>query len=259
MKHEQHHGPLEPQDVEELLPWYVTGRVSREEARGIEAALKTMPDLAGKLAQVQREREAVARASETVESAPPETLQRLLQQVETTRQWRVPKIESHSEAGGWLRAAMGRNAVWQTALAAACVAIVALGVQLYNVPSEAELKLARDRSASEAAVQMAAGTSASDAELKMAAGRSASEVGFAVAGSINGAPGTTLLVTFQPGATAGDIGTLLTRMGARIVDGPKPGGAYVVALPSTSEAEVQAATASLLARKDLVAGVLSGQ
>lgn len=62
MKQEQHHGPLEPQDVEELLPWYVTGRVSREEARGIEAALKTMPDLAGKLAQVQREREAVSRA-----------------------------------------------------------------------------------------------------------------------------------------------------------------------------------------------------
>ena len=52
MKHEQHHGPLEPQDVEELLPWYVTGRVSREEARGIEAAMKTMPDLADKLAQV---------------------------------------------------------------------------------------------------------------------------------------------------------------------------------------------------------------
>jgi len=125
MKHEQQHGPLEPQDVEELLPWYVTGRVSREEARGIEAALKTMPDLADKLAQVQRERDAVARASETVEPAPPETLQRLLQQVETTRQWRVPKIESHSEAGGWLRAAMGRNAVWQTALAVACVAIVA--------------------------------------------------------------------------------------------------------------------------------------
>src|SRR6185295_14355464 len=68
MKHEQHHGPLEPQDVEELLPWYVTGRVSREEARGIEAA-------------------------------------------------------------------MGQNAVWQTALAAACVAIVALGVQLYNAPA----------------------------------------------------------------------------------------------------------------------------
>ena len=142
MKHEQHHGPLEPQDVEELLPWYVTGRVSREEARGIEAALKTMPDLAGKLAQVQREREAVSRASEAVESAPPETLQRLLQQVETTRQWRVPRIESHSEAGGWLKAAMGRNAVWQTALAAACVAIVALGVQLYNVPAGDQFNVA---------------------------------------------------------------------------------------------------------------------
>jgi len=220
MKHEQHHGPLEPQDVEELLPWYVTGRVSREEARGIEAALKTMPDLAGKLAQVQREREAVSRASETVEPAPPETLQHLLQQVETTRQWRVPKIESHGEAGGWLKAAMGRNAVWQTALAAACVAIVALGVQLYNVPTGDQ---------------------------------------FNVAGNINGAGGATLVVTFQPGATAGDIGTLLTSLNAKIIDGPKPGGAYTVALPSNQTSDVEAATASLLARKDLVAGVLPGQ
>src|ERR687887_1538062 len=102
MRQEHPHGPLEPQDVEELLPWYVTGRVSREEARGIEAALKTMPDLADKLAQVQREREAVARAAEAVEPAPPETLQRLLQQVETTRQRRLPRVESQSEAGNWL-------------------------------------------------------------------------------------------------------------------------------------------------------------
>jgi hypothetical protein len=185
MKQEQHHGPL-----------------------------------AGKLAQVQREREAVARASETAESAPPETLQRLLQQVETTRQWRVPKIESHSEAGGWLRAAVGRPAVWQTALAAACVAIVALGVQLYNVPAGDQ---------------------------------------FNVAGNINGSRGATLLVTFQPGATAGDIGTLLTDLNAKIVDGPKPGGAYVVELPSNQASDVEAATSSLLARKDLIAGVLSGQ
>jgi anti-sigma-K factor RskA len=220
MKHEQHHGPLEPQDVEELLPWYVTGRVSREEARGIEAALKTMPDLAGKLAQVQREREAVSRASEAVEPAPPETLQRLLQQVETTRQWRVPKIENHSEAGGWLRAAMGRNVVWQAAFAAACVAIVALGVQVYNPPAPGE---------------------------------------YGLAGDINGAGGATLLVTFQPGATAGDIGTLLTDLGATIVDGPKPGGAYLVKLSSNQTGDVEAATSNLLARKDLVAGVMAGQ
>jgi anti-sigma-K factor RskA len=221
MKHEQHQGPLEPQDVEELLPWYVTGRVSREEARGIEAALKTMPDLAGKLAQVQREREAVARASETVEPAPPETLQRLLQQVETTRQWRVPKIETHGEAGGWLRAAMGRNAVWQTALAVACVAIVALGVQVYNPPAPSEYGLASE-----------------------------------INGGVRGA---SLVVTFQPGAAVGDIASLLTGLGARIVDGPKPGGAYVVELSSAQTNDVDAATAGLLARKDLVAGVFPQQ
>src|SRR5919109_4949747 len=104
MRNEQHpHGPLEPQDVEELLPWYVTGRVSREEARGIEAALKTMPDLADKLAQVQREREGVARAAEAIEPAPPETLQRLLQQVETTRQWRGLRGGGGGGAGGWVK------------------------------------------------------------------------------------------------------------------------------------------------------------
>jgi anti-sigma-K factor RskA len=133
------HGPLEPQDVEELLPWYVTGRVSREEARGIEAALKTMPDLADKLAQVQREREAVARASEAAEPVPPETLQRLLQQVETTRQRRVPRIEGQGEARTWLRGALRHNAFWQAAFAVACALVVALGVRLYNPPDDLDL------------------------------------------------------------------------------------------------------------------------
>jgi len=219
MRHEQHHGPLEPQDVEELLPWYVTGRVSREEARGIEAALKTMPDLADKLAQVQRERDAVARAAEAVEPAPPETLQRLLQQVETTRQWRVPRIENQGE-GGWLKGALGHNAVWQTAFAAACVAIVALGVRLYNPPEAGE---------------------------------------FGVAGNINHAPGATLLVTFQPAATAADIAALLTGLDAVIVDGPKPGGTYVVQIPAGQASDIDAATTALSSRKDLVLTVLPGQ
>jgi anti-sigma-K factor RskA len=140
MRHDnQPHGPLEPQDVEELLPWYVTGRVSREEARGIETALKTMPDLADKLAQVQREREAVARASEVVEPVPPDTLQRLLQQVEATRQWRVPRIEGQGEARTWLRGALHHNAFWQAAFAVACALVVALGVRLYNPPDDSGL------------------------------------------------------------------------------------------------------------------------
>lgn len=186
---QQHNGPLEPQDVEELLPWYVTGRVSREEAKGIEAALKTMPDLADKLAQVQREREAVARAAEAVETAPPEGLQRLLQQVDATRQWRVPRIDHRAEGGGWLRATLSRSAVWQGAFAVACVAIVALGVRLYDPPSPAALS---------------------------------------VTTSIGGTEAATLLVTFQPTAAAGDIAALLTGLKATIVSGPGPDGAYLV-------------------------------
>ncbi len=220
MRHEQQqHGPLEPQDVEELLPWYVTGRVSREEARGIEAALKTMPDLADKLAQVQREREAVARAAEAVEPAPPETLQRLLQQVETTRQWRVPRIENQ-DGGGWLKGALGRNAVWQVAFATACVAIVALGIRLYNPTAPGE---------------------------------------YGVANSINQVQGATLLVTFQPAATAGDIASLLTGLNGTIVDGPKPGGTYVVQIPANQPGDVDAATTALMSHKDMVLSVQPGR
>jgi anti-sigma-K factor RskA len=220
MRNEQQpHGPLEPQDVEELLPWYVTGRVSREEARGIEAALKTMPDLADKLAQVQRERDAVARATETIEPAPPETLQRLLQQVETTRQWRVPRIENQ-EAGNWLKGALGHNAVWQTAFAAACVAIVAMGIRLYDPAAPGE---------------------------------------FGVAGDINHASGATLLVTFQPAASASAISALLTEMNAAIIDGPKPGGAYIVQIPTGQATEVEAAATALKSHEDLVLDVLPGQ
>jgi anti-sigma-K factor RskA len=212
MRNEQHpQGPLEPQDVEELLPWYVTGRVSREEARGIEAALKTMPDLTDKLAQVQREREAVARAAEAVEPAPPETLQRLLQQVETTRQSRVPRIHVQGDAGGWVKGALARNVVWQAAFAIACVVVVALGVQLYN-PSN----------------------------------------GGGIATNINDSGGATLLVTFQPAASAADIAGLLTGLNAKVVDGPRANGLYVVHVPAAQASDVDAAMSALLAHKDLV-------
>lgn len=198
MRHENHpHGPLEPQDVEELLPWYVTGRVSREEARGIEAALKTMPDLADKLAQVQREREAVARASEAVEPVPPETLQRLLQQVETTRQWRVPRIEGQGEARTWLRSALRHNAFWQAAFAAACVVVVALGVRLYDPPDNLDLA----GSISEA--------SGATVTVRFQPAAAAADIASLLAGlnaSIVGGPGTDgAYLVRVPAAQAGDI------------------------------------------------------
>lgn len=216
----QPHGPLEPQDVEELLPWYVTGRVTREEARGVEAALKTMPDLAAKLAAVQRERDAVARGSEAVEPPPPENLQRLLRQVEKTRQARVPKMEAAASGADWLNAVFGRRIVWQAAFAAACVVIAVMGIRLYDPATPAA---------------------------------------FGTAASINGAEtGADLVVTFQPTATTADISALLVTLDAVIVDGPKPGSAYVLRLPSADPADVAAAMERLLERRNLVQSVLRG-
>ncbi len=216
----QPHAPLDPQDVEELLPWYVTGRVTREEARGIEAALKTMPDLAQKLAAVQREREAIARGSEAVEPPPPDNLQRLLQQVETTRQLRMPKVEAAASGSDWVSAVFGRRIVWQVAFAAACVAIALMGIRIYDP---------------------------------------ATSPGFGTAAGINGAEaGATLVVTFQPAATNADISSLLAALDMAVVDGPKPGNAYVLRLPSAAPEDISTAMERLLERKDLVQTVLRG-
>ncbi len=220
----QPQGPVEPQDVEELLPWYATGRISREEARGVEAALSTMPDLAQKLALVQREREAVTLGSEAVPPPPPENLQRLLRQVETTRQARTPKIEKAAKDGDWIGAFFARRQVWQIAFAVACVALVAMGTQLYRPD----------------------GIPGTGTTLDTTTGMT----GIAAASQ--------LVVVFQPGATSSEIGALLTSLDAVIVDGPRPGSAFVVQLPSTDPDAVSAAMAEMLARKDLVQSVLRG-
>jgi hypothetical protein len=220
----QPQGPVEPQDVEELLPWYATGRISREDARGVEAALSTMPDLAQKLALVQRERDAIALGSEAVPPPPPQNLQRLLQQVETTRQVRAPKVDQPAKEGDWIGAFFARRQVWQGAFAAACVALVVMGTQLY-APGEG------------------AGTGTT----------------FGTQTGLTGIDAAAqLTVVFQPAATSGDIGALLSSLGAVIVDGPKPGNAFVVQLPNADSDAVSAAMAELLARKDLVQSVLRG-
>lgn len=213
----QPHGPLEPQDIEELLPWYVTGRVSREEARGIEAALKTMPDLAQKLAAVQREREAVARGSEAVDPPPAENLQRLLRQVETTRQVRAPRGDT---AAGGLRGLLARAPIWQAAFGLACAAIVLLALQFADpVPTD---------------------------QLGATAGIQATE------------SGALLLVTFQPEAPSRAVSTLISDLGATVVEGPRPGGVYVLRLPSADPQDVAEAMERLLTRKELVQSVLRG-
>lgn len=220
----QPQGPVEPQDVEELLPWYATGRISREEARGVEAALNTMPDLAQKLAQVQRERDAIALGSEAVAPPPPENLQRLLQQVEATRQVRTPKIDKAAKEGDWIGAFFARRQVWQIAFAAACVALVAMGTQLLR-PGDIP------------------GTGTT---LEATTGMTGIEAG------------SRLVVVFQPTATSGDIGALLSSLDAVIVDGPRPGNAFVVQLPNADSDAVSKAMAEMLAKKDLVQSVQRG-
>jgi hypothetical protein len=76
--------------------------------------------------------------------------------------------------------------------------------------------------------------------------------------NINPPGGATLLVTFQPTATAADIAGLLTGLHANVVEGPRTDGIYVVHVPAPQSSDVDAAISALLSRKDLVKAVQPG-
>lgn len=54
--------------------------------------------------------------------------------------------------------------------------------------------------------------------------------------SINGAPAASLRARFKPEATAREIASTLSNVGARIADGPGQGGFYVLSVPAGSRA-----------------------
>src|SRR5262245_29534379 len=61
---------MEREEIEMLLPWYVTGRLDPGEAAKVDAYLAAHPDVAGQLQLVRSEREETAAANEAVGTPP---------------------------------------------------------------------------------------------------------------------------------------------------------------------------------------------
>lgn len=217
--------PMSEQDAEALLPWYANGRASHAEARAIEAALKTSSALRAQLEAVRRERAATIESTETAGEARPENLQRLLRQLDATRQFSPARTE---EPGLLHRLWSGVGAtrpVLQFTLAAACLAVVVEGVALYRMAGDGG-----------AIYSTASGPPES--------------------GPLQTATGPRLIVIFQPAATIAAIQGALGDIGASVVEGPMPDGGYVIALPEGADSAV--AIGKLQSRSDLVASAIKG-
>lgn len=217
--HKDDKRPLSLEDAQELLPWYLIGKLGRAESDAIDDMLKGSADLRDQLQTARSQQTAVMESNDNVGGPSAGNLTKLLQQIETTKQRRyvVANEPGFFERllGSW---AAPRPAL-QFAFVAACALIIAQGVFLFQLGGFS----------------------------------SKPEGGYATAsdGAQSVAPAASLIVSFRPDVTAQQLSQMLGEIGATVIDGPKPGQSFVLGL--ADDAAADAAIAKLQSRPDLVA------
>jgi hypothetical protein len=209
--------PLNLEAAQELLPWYLTGKLSRAESESLERMLKGSADLREQLDSVRAQRRAVVDSSDALGGPTSGNLSKLLQQIETTKQRRyVAETNPENRVRWWFTS----RPVLQFALIAACALVVAQAALLYHLGALPFLS----------------------------SGNSYNTAGDATALPI---PAASLIVSFRPDVTAAQLTQMLGEINATVIDGPKPGLTFVLGL--ADDASADAAIAKLQSRPDLVA------
>lgn len=182
------------EEIETLLPWYVTGRLCDTERKRVEHYLEDHPEVVSQLALVRDENDSSIFANEALGAPRAGGLSDLLGRIEAEDgPVRASLVERIS---GWLPSFDAQN--FQVAALAAVVLIVAQAIIIGAL--------------------MSGGPSGPGFET--ATGPSSQRVQ-------NSAQ---LLISFKETATAGEIAAVLLEIGGRIVNGPKAGGIYEVSL-----------------------------
>lgn len=183
----------EPGRIEALLPWYAAGTLSPEERSEVEAALASDPMLRAQLERVEEERRETIASAEAMPLPSSRMADRLF--AEIARSTPAPKPSWSDRVfgpvGAWLATLSGPQ-LGLGAAAAALALLVVGGVVGNEIATRGVTE----------GYQTASGE-----------------------GAVN-PTGAFLLVAFEPAAKAADIETLITALGATIVDGPRAGGLY---------------------------------
>jgi hypothetical protein len=211
----------EREEIELLLPWYVTGKLSAAERQRVERFLADNPDIARQIELAREESAETVMSSEALGAPSAGSLDRLMQQVTAMPQRAGPMqiltggLERLADwIGGLTRVQLGAVAV-----AAALLLAVQAGALLYMTERGSQT------------YETASGPT-----------------------ETAGGAGTFAVVSFRPTASAADIAALLSEAGAQIVEGPKAGGLWRVRLSAErlADAETEAKIALLRSKSAVI-------
>jgi hypothetical protein len=190
----------EREHIEQLLPWYQTGKLGDAEKARVEAYLAKHEDMARQFSLIAEEREAMETLNEAAGHPRAGALDRLMSVIEAEGDRAPWPTRLMNAVQSFFDKLAERSLLVPVAAFAAALIIVqtgAVAMLLWQRPSPATYQTA--------SVQTAA----------------------------TGA-GTFALAAFTPAATVDEIGQTLAPLGVTITDGPKPGGIYRLRLGGTS-------------------------
>ena len=202
----------ERDEIEALLPWYVTGKLDVKSRARVERYIKAHPEIGAHIALAREENDATVFANEAIPAPPPQALDRLRASIAAH-----PRRKS---LGAMLEQFSERFADWIAGLAPPQLALAAAVAALIVMLQAAAIG---------ALVLERAGT----------------PTYHTAGGEQSASDGAELLVVFSDKATIGEISALLKQIDAIMVDGPKA-GLYRVRLPGKDEEGAKAATEILL-------------
>jgi len=209
------------EEIEMLLPWFVTGRLDESDAKRVAQYLEAHPDMAAQLALVREEMDVSITEAEKLGSPHAGHLGELMRSIEADHaNWSNSATGIFEKIAVWLGQLQPRQLGF--AAMAAIALIVVQGITIGGLM------------------------------------RGGGEVpGYETAsgpGGITQAGGTKLLIVFNPEARAADIEKLLGEINGSIVSGPKAGGYYQIAIKDMplSGAQTETLLKALKSRKDII-------
>jgi hypothetical protein len=201
----------ERDEIEALLPWYVTGRLDARERARVERYVREHPEVQAHLALAREESDATVTANEAIHAPGRDALDRLLASVAA-----APRRQPLGAAFGQLA---NRFSDWIAGLAPPQLALAAAVAALLVMLQAAAIGALVLERAGAPTYQSAGGEQTTGESFE-------------------------LLVGFADTATMGDIAALLKRLDAVVIDGPRA-GLYRLRLPDTGEEGRKAAIEAL--------------
>jgi anti-sigma-K factor RskA len=214
----------ERDEIEALLPWYVTGSLDARERARVDRYVREHPEVQAHLVLAREESDATIASNQTIAAPGPQTLDRLRASVAA-----APRRQSLGAAFGNLA---NRFSDWIAGLAPPQLALAAAVAALLVMLQAAAIGALVLERAGAPTYQTAGGEQSTVESIE-------------------------LLVGFADTATMGDIAVLLKRLDAVVVDGPRA-GLYRLRLPDTGE-EGRKAAIETLNQSGMVISVLPGE